>query len=108
MADVDVVIVGAGAAGLGAAKVCRAAGLNFKVLDTTEITFVNCKSKEWNKIGELLAALPALSAISVEDCDSGDELCAGVSSSKSVVSIMFGNFEVTQNVAECRTRESRS
>lgn len=33
MADVDVVIVGAGAAGLGAAKVCRAAGLNFKVLE---------------------------------------------------------------------------
>jgi monoamine oxidase len=33
MADVDVVIVGAGAAGLGAAKVCRANGLTFKVLE---------------------------------------------------------------------------
>ncbi len=33
MADVDVVIVGAGAAGLGAAKVCRAHGLTFKVLE---------------------------------------------------------------------------
>ena len=33
MTDVDVVIVGAGAAGLGAAKVCRANGLTFKVLE---------------------------------------------------------------------------
>ena len=33
MADVDVVIVGAGAAGLAAAKVCRASGLTFKVLE---------------------------------------------------------------------------
>ncbi len=33
MADVDVVIVGAGAAGLAAAKVCRSNGLTFKVLE---------------------------------------------------------------------------
>ena len=33
MADVDVVIVGAGAAGLAAAKVCRTNGLTFKVLE---------------------------------------------------------------------------
>lgn len=33
MTDVDVVIVGAGAAGLGAAKVCRAKALTFKVLE---------------------------------------------------------------------------
>lgn len=33
MTDVDVVIVGAGAAGLAAAKVCRSQGLTFKVLE---------------------------------------------------------------------------
>ncbi|MGL4489812.1 MAG: flavin monoamine oxidase family protein [Rhizobiaceae bacterium] len=33
MADVDVVIVGAGAAGLAAAKTCRSAGLTFKVFE---------------------------------------------------------------------------
>ena len=33
MAELDVVIVGAGAAGLGAAKVCRANGLRIKVLE---------------------------------------------------------------------------
>jgi monoamine oxidase len=33
MADVDVVIVGAGSAGLAAAKMCRAHGLSFKVLE---------------------------------------------------------------------------
>jgi monoamine oxidase len=33
MADVDVVIVGAGSAGLAAAKTCRARGLSFKVLE---------------------------------------------------------------------------
>ncbi|MGB8819058.1 MAG: NAD(P)/FAD-dependent oxidoreductase [Rhizobiaceae bacterium] len=36
MADVDVIIVGAGAAGLGAAKMCRKHGLSFKVLEAMD------------------------------------------------------------------------
>ena len=36
MEDVDVVIVGAGSAGLSAAKVLRTAGLNFKLLEATD------------------------------------------------------------------------
>ena len=36
MADVDVIIVGAGAAGLGAAKECRRLGLTFKLLEAMD------------------------------------------------------------------------
>ena len=72
---------------------------------TTTVSFVNCQSKEWTEIGQLLLTLPALSAVSATECDSGDELCAVICGSRSVVSIQFGNFGVTQSIVKYRTRE---
>ena len=43
-------------------------------LTITTMFFTNCQSKEWDKIRNLLLTFPALSAFSVEECYSADEL----------------------------------
>ena len=72
------------------------------------VSFINCKSKEWKSIGEVLASMPELAEIAVRDCDSGDELCAGVCASKSLRQLRMGtSAEVTQRTALSPTGECR-
>jgi len=52
--------------------------------DTQKVSFVSCRSEQWNEIGRLLAGLPVLTAVSAEECDSGDALCAGLGASQSL------------------------
>ena len=68
---------------------------------TTGISFSNCKSKEWVKIGEHLATIPSLLTISAEGCDSGDGLCTGVRRSTSIREVRFGKSCFTQRTAAC-------
>ena len=63
---------------------------------TASVSFENCKSKEWLEIGKHLATIPSLLKLSAEGCDSGDGLCAGVSSSKSVREVRFGKSNLIQ------------
>jgi hypothetical protein len=67
--------------------------------NTTVVSFVGCCSKEWIKIGKKLAALPKLTTLIAENCDSGDDLCVGICGSKSLESIRMGKSAVTQNTA---------
>ena len=61
--------------------------------DAASVSFKNCKSKEWKQVGELLASLPELSAVDVEECDSSDQLCAAVSASKNLQKLKMGKNE---------------
>ncbi len=61
--------------------------------ETTSVSFKNCKSKEWKQVGELLASLPELSAVDVEECDSSDQLCVAVSTSKNLQKLKMGKNE---------------
>ena len=63
------------------------------------MSFKNCKSKEWKQVGELLASLPELSAVDVEQCDSSDQLCIAISASKNLRKLRMGKLKVTQRTA---------
>ena len=67
--------------------------------DAASVSFKNCKSKEWKQVGELLASLPELSAVDVEQCDSSDQLCIAISASKNLRKLRMGKLKVTQRTA---------
>jgi hypothetical protein len=75
---------------------------------TTIVNFINCRSKEWTDIGKRLAALPQLSTLTVENCDSEDNLCTGVSDSKSLANVCMSNAYVIQRTAASPTKESNN
>lgn len=39
---------------------------------SSSISFLGCRSKEWQQIGKLLALIPGLLSIDVVECDSAD------------------------------------
>jgi hypothetical protein len=56
----------------------------------TIVSFIGCRSKEWIEISQRLATLTQLKTLSVEHCDSEDNLCVDVCSSKSLASLCMG------------------
>jgi hypothetical protein len=72
----------------------------------TEVSFVNCRSKEWVEIGQLLMTLPQLKTLSVEHCDSIDSLCMSICASKSLTNVRMGKLSVIQKTAAYPTKES--
>jgi cation diffusion facilitator CzcD-associated flavoprotein CzcO len=54
MEDVDVVVIGAGPAGLSAAKTLRAAGSSFKLLQA-----MDCGGRAWTSVRRVAALLAA-------------------------------------------------
>jgi hypothetical protein len=75
---------------------------------TTIVDIVNCRSKEWTDIGEILATLPQITTLTVEHCDSEDSLCTGISRSKSLRNLCMSNVCVIQRTATSPTKESNS
>jgi hypothetical protein len=69
------------------------------------VTFVGCQSKEWQQVGSRLATLPSLASVSLRDCDSTDELCAGLRASRSLKVVAMSTCGLTQRTAESPTRE---
>jgi hypothetical protein len=74
----------------------------------TDISFVNCYSKEWIEIGKLLAIMPQLNTLSVEHCDSEDSLCVSICGSKSLTSVSMGKLFATQKAATSPTKGSNN
>jgi hypothetical protein len=56
----------------------------------TTVSFVGCRSKEWTEIGKRLAALPRVISLTVNKCDSADDLCADIRGSKLLQNIRMG------------------
>jgi hypothetical protein len=75
---------------------------------TTAVSFISCRSKEWREIGKRLAALPRLNTLTAENCDSADNLCIGISGSKSLENIRICKPTVTQNVVASATMASNN
>jgi hypothetical protein len=76
--------------------------------DPTAVSLFGYRSKEWIHIGKRLAALPRLTTLTADNCDSSDSLCAGISTSKTLQSIRMGMSAVTQNVVASITTVSNN
>jgi hypothetical protein len=74
----------------------------------TDVSFINCCSKKWFKIGRQLATLPQLKTLSAEHCDSEDSLCVSISESRSLMSLRMGKLHITQRTAASPTKESNN
>jgi hypothetical protein len=72
------------------------------------VSFIGCRSKEWLEIGQRLATMQELKILSVEHCDSENNLCTGISSSKSLAIVHMGRLLVTQRTAASPTKESNN
>ena len=58
---------------------------------TYSVVLTMVKSKDWITIGKKLASLENLVSLNVSHCNSDDDLCKGISNSKSITRLSISN-----------------